>query len=101
MALYSINLQAIPAQSLTAQLGANLMRIKLQWQERTQVFRVDIADAQNVPVVAGKFLNPQVDLFADIYPAENVGKYGLLTIIGDQPTPDNLGVTNTLVWTDE
>jgi hypothetical protein len=49
---------------------------------------------------AGRFLQPGSDLLAGLYPPPK-NTYGSLILEGEQPTPDNLGVTNLLVWSDE
>lgn len=100
MSRYKVAVQALPAQTFNARLGSNTLTIKLQWMARLEVFRVNIVNALGVPLTSGRFLLPGVDLLANLYPPPQVS-YGSLTIEGDQPTPDNLGVTNQLVWSDE
>jgi len=100
MSRYKVAVQAIPAQTFSARLGKNTLTIELQWMARLEVFRVNIVNALGVPLTSGRFLLPGVDLLANLYPPPQVS-YGSLTIEGDQPSPDNLGLTNTLVWSDE
>ncbi|MNI41279.1 hypothetical protein D3C73_955290 [compost metagenome] len=100
MSRYKVALQALPAQTLSARLGSNTLTIELQWMARLEVFRVSILTSQGVKLTAGRFLLPGSDLLADLYPPTST-EYGSLTIEGDQPTPDNLGVANLLVWSDD
>lgn len=99
MSRYKVDVQALPAQTFTAALGSNTLTIELQWMARLEVFRVNILTALGVTLTAGRFLLPDVDLLAGLYPPSDVA-YGSLTLEGEQPTPDNLGVNNTLVWSD-
>jgi hypothetical protein len=100
MSRYKVGVQALPAQTFSARLGANTLTIELQWMSRLDVFRVNILDALGVTLTAGRFLLPGVNLLAAMYPlTETV--YGQLALEGDPPTPGNLGIANQLVWTDE
>ena len=100
MSRYKVTVQALPAQTFSARLGANSLTIELQWMARFEVFRVNILTALGVTLTAGRVLLPGVDLLAGLYPPPQIS-YGSLTLEGDQPTPDNLGVANLLVWSDE
>lgn len=100
MSRYKVAVQALPAQTFSARLGSNTLVIELQWMARLEVFRVNIATPLGVMLTAGRFLLPGSDLLAGLYPPPRIS-YGSLTLEGDQPTPDNLGVTNQLVWSDE
>lgn len=100
MSRYKVEIQALPAQSFSARLGKNTLTIELQWMTRLEVFRVNILTALGVPLTTGRILLPGVDLLAGLYPPPEIA-YGALTLEGDQPTPDNLGVANLLVWSDD
>lgn len=100
MSRYKVGVQALPAQTLSAQLGSNTLVLEMQWMARLEVFRVDISTAAGVVLTAGRFLLPGVDLLAGLYPPSKVA-YGSLILEGNQPTPDNLGIDNMLVWSDE
>ncbi|WP_060476727.1 phage baseplate plug family protein [Pseudomonas monteilii] len=100
MSRYKVQVQALPAQTFTAQLGVNTLTIELQWAVRLQVFQVNIRAASGALLTAGRYLLPGVDLLAGLYPPSKVA-YGSLTLEGAQPTPDNLGKDNLLVWSDE
>lgn len=100
MSQYKVQVQALPAQTFSAPLGENTLTIELQWMARLEVFRVNIITATGKNLTAGRFLLPEVDLLAGLYPPPGV-EYGSLLLRGSQPTPSNLGVDNTLVWSDE
>ncbi|MFK3770788.1 phage baseplate plug protein [Pseudomonas putida] len=100
MSRYQVGIQALPAQTFSAQLGSNTLVLELQWMARIEVFRVNISTAAGSVLTEGRFLLPDVDLLAGLYPPSKVA-YGSLTLEGKQPTPDNLGVDNMLVWSDE
>lgn len=100
MSRFQIEVQALPAQTLTAQLGTNTLTLELQWMVRLENFRVSIITANGEPLTSGRFLLPGVNLLGGLYPPPRVA-YGSLTLEGKQPTPDNLGVDNMLVWSDE
>lgn len=100
MSRYKVQVQALPAQTFSAALGDNTLTIELQWMARLEVFRVNIITAAGATLTAGRFLLPNVDLLAGLYPPPGED-YGSLTLEGAQPTPGNLGIDNTLVWTDE
>ncbi|PYY72196.1 hypothetical protein CRX42_02375 [Pseudomonas jessenii] len=100
MSRYKVAVQALPAQTFSARLGGNTLTIELQWMARLEVFRVNILSALGVTLTAGRILLPGVDLLAGLYPPPQIS-YGSLTLEGDQSTPDNLGVANSLVWSDD
>ncbi len=100
MSRYKVGVQALPAQTLSAPLGSNTLVLEMQWKARLEVFRVDISTAAGLVLTAGRFLLPGVDLLAGLYPPPKVA-YGSLILEGNQPTPDNLGIDNMLVWSDE
>lgn len=100
MSRYKVGVQALPAQTLSASLGSNTLVLELQWMTRLEVFRVDISTAAGVVLTAGRFLLPGVDLLAGLYPPPKAA-YGSLALEGNQPTPDNLGIDNMLVWSDD
>ena len=100
MSRYQISIQALPAQTFDARLGSNTVVLELQWQARLQVFCVNILTALGAPLTLGRYLLPGVNLLAGLYPAPAID-YGSLVLEGDQPNPDNLGIDNILVWSDE
>lgn len=99
MASYIIPLIPVPAQEFSAQPGANLLRFKMQWLTQYEVFRVDIMRSNNVPLTQGRILSVGADLLDGLYPTPEDGEFGSLVLIGDEATPENLGINNTLVWT--
>jgi hypothetical protein len=100
MSRFKVAMQALPAQTFSARLGKNTLVIELQWMVRLEVFRVNILTPLGVTLTAGRFLLPGSGLLAGLYPPPQIA-YGSLKLEGDQPTPDNLGVANQLVWSDE
>lgn len=100
MSRYRVSVQALPAQTLVAKLGKNSLTIELQWMVRMSVFRVNILTALGSTLTSGRFLLPNVDLLAGLYPPPSI-KYGSLFLGGEPATPENLGIDNILVWTDE
>jgi hypothetical protein len=100
MSRYSVSLQALPAQTLTARLGKNSLTIEIQWMVRPGLFRVNILTALGVALTSGRFLLPNVDILAGVYPPPSIS-YGTLSLQGDLATPANLGIDNILVWSDE
>lgn len=100
MSRFKVVVKALPAQTFSAPLGKNTLIIKMQWMVRLGAFRVNISTPLGVTLTAGRFLLPGSDLLAGLYPPPKIA-YGSLKLEGDQPTPDNLGVTNQLVWSDE
>ena len=99
MSRYKVEVQALPAQTFSAALGDNTLTIELQWMVRLGVFRVNILTPLGATLTAGRYLLPDVDLLAGLYPPSDT-EYGSLVLEGEQPTPANLGITNTLVWSD-
>lgn len=94
---YLIPLDPVPAQALSCQLGANNLRIKIQWMTRYSKFRVDISYVNGLPITQGRILNVGVNLLDGLYPRATMGA---LVMLGDDPTPANLGIDNELVWSD-
>ncbi|WP_454833237.1 phage baseplate plug family protein [Pseudomonas veronii] len=100
MSRYSVAIQALPAQTFNARLGKNTVTIELQWMARIKVFRVNILTALGSPLTIGRFLLPNVNLLDGLYPPP-AASYGSLVLEGDLATPENLGIDNILVWSDE
>lgn len=99
MTRYKVEMEALAAQEFTAPLGGHTLAIEMQWMATLEVFRVNIRTAQGKDLTLGRFLLPGVDLLAQLYPPSDEN-YGSLILEGAQPTPANLGVDNTLVWSD-
>lgn len=100
MASYTISLLPVAAQVFNAQMGDNLLTVKMQWMERTESFRVDISDSAGAAITSGRTLAVDADLFHGLYPTPEDIVYGVLMLTGDEATVDNLGINNTLVYTD-
>ena len=97
MSIYTIPLAAVPAQTLSCQLGANNLRLKIQWMTRFDKFRVDISYVNGELITAGRVMNVGVNMLDGLFPRASMGA---LVLLGDEPTPANLGIDNELVWTD-
>lgn len=100
MSRYRVGVQPLPAQTFSAQLGPNTLTIELQWMARFEVFRVNILSASGLTLTAGRFLQPGADLLMGLWPPSGIS-YGSLILEGKQPSPENLGIDNVLVWSDE
>lgn len=101
MTSYTIALLPVPAQEFSAQMGDYLLSFKMQWLTRESAFRVDISLPNGSPLTSGRILNTGVNLLQDLYPPPASGiDYGILMLVGDEATVDNLGINNTLVYTD-
>lgn len=70
------------------------LQIYLHWLTRYSYYSVDIYDGSGNPVASGRALHPGVNLLGGL----NVNM-GSLILEGEQPTINNLGATNSLVWT--
>ncbi len=82
-------------QEFSVQLGEWFCEFKLFILENGQ-WNFDMRRDGSL-VVAGAILTPNVDLWAT-YPDLQMGK---LVMVGEEPTLDNLGVANNLVWVNE
>ena len=95
--MYTITLQAVPAQTLSVQLGANLLRLKIQWMARFNHYRIDIAYLSGELITGGRIMNIGADLLDGLYPTKYLGQ---MYLIGEEPNSTNLGINNELVWID-
>lgn len=98
MTSYKIDLLSVAAQNISAPLGKNNLRMKIQWQERFGYFRIDISDQSGKILTAGRVMNIGAELLSQIYPSNESAGYGSMKMEGSQPTPENLGIDNNLVW---
>lgn len=97
MSIYTIPLDPVPAQTLSCQLGGNNVHIKIQWMTRFNKFRVDISYVNGRAITQGRVMNVGVNMLDGLYPRASMGA---LVLLGDDPTPANLGIDNELVWSD-
>lgn len=79
-------------QTQFVQLGDNFLEFKINYITRFGCWSVDIFN-EGVSVAYGAMLVPG----SDIVGVYNAG-IGRLIFIGDEPTLDNLGTANSLVW---
>ena len=75
------------------QLGDNLVQFNLNWLTLNEVWNCDIL-VEGVTLAAGITLVSNAELI-EVY---ETGLGGKLYMVGDEPTLDNLGVSNYLVW---
>lgn len=80
-------------QTFQIQLGDNLVQFDLNWLTLNQVWNCDIL-VEGVTLAAGITLVSNAEL-VETY---ETGLGGKLYMVGDEPTLDNLGVSNQLVW---
>ena len=73
-------------------LGSVYM-FRLDWNSLLEYFFITIRDSKGARIVAGRGLHVGVNIMDGIK-----GFNGTLILEGEKPTPENLGVTNKLVW---
>ena len=81
-------------QNFTIQLGENFLEFTINYITRSGEWSVDIRD-EGILIVAGAMLNPNSNIIKNYN--VNIGR---LVFVGDKPTLDNLGKSNSLVWED-
>lgn len=100
MPKYEIPLDANP-QTFSINLGGTVYSLVVRWNRIAQAWQLDIADANNVPILNSIPLVTGADLLAQ-FAHLNFG--GTLTVSTDGnasaiPTFDNLGTTSHLYFT--
>lgn len=94
MKRFSVSLpQGEPIISASIKMGDDEYDIKLNWSYGGQYYRVRLIKDGVELGVSGKGLNPEVDLLKSL--KLGIGK---LYLEGAQPTIDNLGLDNRLVY---
>lgn len=81
-------------QTFAIQLGDNFVDFRLNYITRSAQWCMD-AYLDDTPIISGAMLAPNAEITA-VYGKE----IGRLFFYGEQPTLDNLGKTNWLVWVD-
>jgi len=81
-------------QEFSIQLGDNVLEFRVNYITRSPGWSVDISREGDL-LIAGAMLVPG----AEITKNYNAG-IGRLVFVGDEPTLDNLGTANSLVWED-
>ena len=82
-------------QSLDVNLGGEALNLRLSYVTSIAAWAMDIYQS-GAPLYAGIMLRVN----ADMLESWNVrDTFGAMTLIGDEPTLDNLGTGNLLVWT--
>lgn len=84
-----------PFQSLDANLGGNAVTLRLSYVTSLEAWAMDIYQ-EGAPLFAGIMLRSNADLLE----SWGVRKtFGAMSIIGTEPTFDDLGDGNLLIWT--
>jgi hypothetical protein len=79
-------------QTQSVQLGDNFLELRISYVTRFPGWSMDVL-REGVVLIAGAMLVPG----AEITKNYNAG-IGTLKFVGDEPTLDNLGQSNSLVW---
>lgn len=81
-------------QRFSIQLGAHYLEFRLNYLARYGAWCADIYEGETL-LIPGAMLEPNAELTAN-----RQAGIGRLFFTGEQPTLDNLGITNSLVWVD-
>lgn len=81
-------------QTFEIQLGDNLVQFDINYKTTLNAWAVDLLIA-GVRVVNGAMLEPGSDIIANWNLDKTLGR---LVFTGDEPTIDNIGTANFLVW---
>ena len=81
--------------SVDVQLGDNYVTLRLSYVTSTSAWAMDV-EQDGAPIFAGVMLRVNADMLSSWRVADT---FGAMTMIGDEPTIDNLGDSNMLVWT--
>jgi hypothetical protein len=84
-----------PFQSIDVGLSGNFVTIRLSYVTLIDAWAMDIYQS-GVPLYAGIMLRSNADMLQSWNVRET---FGAMTLIGAEPTFDNLGEANVLVWT--
>lgn len=84
----------VPYQRFSVNVDGHSLSFALRWLQNYSYFAVDIYE-NGEPVTLGKGLNPDINLVRGLNTA-----LGAIYLSGSQPTIDNLGVSNMLVYDD-
>ncbi|MCK5126788.1 MAG: hypothetical protein KAR42_11080 [candidate division Zixibacteria bacterium] len=81
-------------QKFEVQLGKTFAQFEIDYRTLTEQWSASIT-VEGVELVSGASLQPNVDI---IQHWQLGGTLGQLVFVGDDPTLDNLGASNSLVW---
>ncbi len=81
-------------QSIDVNLGGNAVTLRISYVTSIAAWALDVYQS-GVPLFAGAMLRASADILAPWNVRES---FGAMTLIGSEPTLDNLGAANTLVW---
>lgn len=88
-----VPLAAVPFQRFSVSSGGVVLQFEINWLTRFRYFVVNIRRPNGEPVTLGRALHPQVDLLNGL----SAG-LGSIRLEGSDPTPENLGIDNRMVW---
>src|SRR5690606_24665283 len=91
-----IPLAAAPSQEFSVSNGGIVLFFEIRWLTRFRYFVVNVYRGDRTPVTLGRALHPQVNILNGLA----IG-LGSITLEGADPTPDNLGIANRMVWRGE
>jgi hypothetical protein len=80
--------------SVDALLGENYVTLRLSYVTSVAAWAMDVLQ-DGVPLFAGIMLRVNADMLSSWHVTET---FGAMTLIGDEPTIDNLGTGCFLVW---
>jgi hypothetical protein len=80
--------------SVDVLLGGNYVTLSLSYVTSIAAWAMDVIQ-DGAPIFAGIMLRPNADMLSSWHVRET---FGAMTLIGDEPTIDNLGSGCFLVW---
>ncbi|MCE8034623.1 hypothetical protein EKK97_14060 [Billgrantia tianxiuensis] len=89
---YEIPLEQGAYQRMTVTLSERVITLRLRWLHQYGFYAIDILEGGD-PITLGRGLHPGINLLAGL----NTG-LGTLMLEGRQPTLDNLGRRNRLIY---
>jgi hypothetical protein len=81
-------------QTQSVQLGDNFLEFRINYITRFKCWSVDIS-REGASLASGAMLAPGADIIAT-----HNADIGRLLFVGDEATLDNLGQSNSLIWSD-
>jgi len=83
-----------PFQALDVNLGGNFVTLRLSYVTSLTAWAMDVYQ-DGAPLFAGGMLRSNADILESWGVRDT---FGAMTLLGAEPTLDNLGKANTLVW---
>jgi len=88
-----VPLAPVAFQRFSVSNGGAVLMLEISWMTRFKYFVVNVRRANGAAVTLGRALHPQVDLLNGL----SAG-LGSIRLEGADPTPENLGIDNRMVW---